>query len=270
VCTLIALHQVHRELPLIVAANRDELYARPAGGPEVLAAEPRVVGGRDLEKGGTWLGVSARGWFVGLTNQRSTAPPDASLRSRGEIVLHALEQPGLDAALTWLGGVDARRYNAFNLFLGDAHRLYVAYARPTDARIELVPLEPGIWTLPNDRIGSPEFPKVDRAALLAQPLTALPWAELVPAAQTMLADHAVPDDAPVPQALPPWLSADDSRRLQALCVHTPVYGTRSATLLAISSRGAPSKTGSKIEHYLHAEGPPCQAPLVDHTSLLHA
>jgi uncharacterized protein with NRDE domain len=262
VCTLIALHQVHRELPLVVAANRDESYARRSMGPRLLSPSPRVIGGRDEEKGGTWLGASEHGFFVGLTNQRSFGAVDARARSRGEIVLGALSQPGLDGALAWLGAVDARAYNPFNLLVGDARALWVAYARPDRERLELESLPPGIWALPNDRLGSLEFPKIDRAVELATPLATLPWAELVPRAQAMLADHELPPLArvvmPPSSPFPPELL----HRLQALCVHTPGYGTRSATLLAIGTRG--------VEHYLHAEGPPCQAPLVAQAELVDA
>jgi uncharacterized protein with NRDE domain len=241
VCTLIALHQVHRDYPLVVAANRDEFYARRSSPPLRLRESPRVVGGRDEEKGGTWLGVSERGLFVGITNQRTPAPPDASLRSRGEVVYGALAAPDLSHALDALAALDGRDYNSFNLMLGDAQRLYVAYARRELERLEIVALAPGIWALPNDRLGSLDFPKADRASELARDLVDLPWPELVPRAQTMLADH-------------------QGELLQALCVHTPSYGTRSSSLLAIGPRG--------VAHYLHAEGPPCESTLRDCTDLL--
>ena len=260
-CTLIALHQVHRDLPLIVAANRDELYARRASGPMLLSESPRIIGGRDEEHGGTWLGASEHGFFVGLTNQRTPGLPERSLRSRGEVVLGALAQPGLEAALGWLGALDATAYNSFNLLLGDGRALYVAYARRESARLEVAALPPGIWALPNDRLDSLEFPKIDRAVELARPLAALPWEALVPRAQAMLADHALPAPDRVPDG-PAWLPAEIRPRLQALCVHAPGYGTVSASLLGFSSRG--------LQHYLHAAGPPCQAPLVEQPALVAA
>jgi uncharacterized protein with NRDE domain len=207
----------------------------------MLSESPRVVGGRDEEKGGTWLGVSERGFFVGITNQRSASPPDRSLRSRGDVVLAALGAPDLSHALATLTTLDGRRYNPFNLMLGDARELHVAYARRESERLEIVALAPGIWALPNDRLGSPDFPKADRASELARSLVSLRWPELVPAAQSMLADH-------------------QGESLQALCVHTPSYGTRSSSLLAVSERG--------VAHYLHAEGPPCESELRDCTDLL--
>ena len=259
VCTLIALHQVHPELPLIVAANRDELYARRSSPPRVLSESPLIVGGRDEEKGGTWLGLSQHGYFVGITNQRSFAPPDPRARSRGEVVLTALAQPSLRAAVDWLERLDGSAYNAFNLLLGDPRQLFVAYARKESPRIEVSELAPGIWTLPNDRLGSLEFPKIDRARELALPLATLPLPSLIPAAQAMLADHTLPARLPEGNA-PPWLPSEMLAQLQALCVHTPAYGTRSASLLAFSPAG--------LVRYLHADGPPCVTPLVDQPALV--
>lgn len=261
VCTLIALHRVHRDLPLVVAANRDELYARRATGPMLLSESPRIIGGRDQSKGGTWLGASAHGFFVGITNQREPAPPDPSLRSRGEVVMTALAQPGLDAAVAWLGTLDAAAYNSFNLLVGDGRALYVVYARRDVARPEVTALGPGVWALPNDRLGSAEFPKIDRAVELATPLGALPWEALVPRAQAMLGDHAEPDAARVLDG-PPWLPPELRPALQALCVHTPAYGTVSATLLGFADR--------RLVHYLHADGAPCRAPLVSRPELVAA
>ena len=86
-CTLVAIAGLCPDVPLAVAANRDELYARAAAPPGVLATEPRIVGGRDLTKGGTWLGVTAQGFFVAVTNQRSWAAVEPGRRSRGELVL---------------------------------------------------------------------------------------------------------------------------------------------------------------------------------------
>src|ERR1051325_8751411 len=84
VCTLAAFVQVFPAWPLVVAANRDELLARPATAPLPLRAEPRrAVGGHDLPAGGTWLGVTETGLVAGILNRRTSTPPDPSCRSRG-------------------------------------------------------------------------------------------------------------------------------------------------------------------------------------------
>jgi uncharacterized protein with NRDE domain len=87
VCTIAILRGVLADAPLALAANRDELYARPARAPVTLA--PGVIGGRDDVLGGSWLAIAADGRFAAVTNQREPAGPRAP-RSRGEWVLAAL------------------------------------------------------------------------------------------------------------------------------------------------------------------------------------
>src|SRR5579884_996616 len=175
-CTLVALFGVNPDVPLVVAANRDELYARPWAPPALLATSPRVVGGRDLAQRGTWLGVTEAGFFAGVTNQRTWGPPDPARRSRGQLVLDTLAAGSPAAALAHLAAVDAREYNPFNLMLGDARSLYVVYARGA-ARATIEALPPGIWVLNNDAIGSRDFPKASRAR---DEVARAPWASLEP------------------------------------------------------------------------------------------
>src|SRR5579872_5578427 len=128
-CTLIAIFGVHPDLPLIVAANRDELYARPWAPPARVRESPVVVAGLDLTQKGTWLGVTRDGFFAGVTNQRTHGEVDAAKKSRGKLVLDVLEAGSVDAVVALVSGVDAREYNPFNLLFGDARSLHVAYAR---------------------------------------------------------------------------------------------------------------------------------------------
>jgi len=263
VCTIVALFGVHREHPLLVAANRDEFYARPTAGPTALLEAPRTVGGRDLSKGGTWMAVTQGGLVVAVTNQRSYGVHDAALRSRGELVLETARKGSFEAATAYLRAVDARDYNAFNLLFGDARSLAVAYARRETREVAIERLDAGTWILANDRIGSPEFPKTARAAALAARLERPSFPELADAAHTMLADHELPPLEKVPP--PPHGSHwphELLQKLQALCIHTPAYGTRSSTLVAVGD--------GRVDRYLFADGPPCTTPFVDRTSLLTA
>jgi uncharacterized protein with NRDE domain len=260
VCIVVLFFQVHPQIPLIVAANRDEYYARRSTGPEILFESPRVVGGRDLERGGTWMGVAEGGLLVGLTNQRTLGPPEPARRSRGEIVLAALHTGSVAGIERSLASIDARGYNPFNLVFGDARALRVAMAREEDAGVRVHTLGPGLHVIGNDTPGAPSW-KVRRAEELARPLAQLPWFELAPALHRLLADHTLPapEELPVP---PPWMDRDLARHLQSICVHTPIYGTRSSTLAAIGSDG--------VMHYAFAAGPPCMTPLFDVTHLLAA
>jgi uncharacterized protein with NRDE domain len=251
-CTIVALRNVHHEFPLVIAANRDEFIARAALPPARLSDSPVVVGGRDRSRGGTWMGVTARGFFVGVTNQRTWVMADRGLRSRGEVVLACLQDDDTDRVIQRLRALDARAYNPFNLMFGDAHALHVAYVRRDAPHLAIEALGNGTHVLANDRMGSVQFPKAERAMQLASDpsLTTLSWEGLHPRLAAMLADHTTPPDEriedPPPGAMFPKFVA---RKLQSLCVHTPTYGTVSSTLLAL-------RQGS-VAHYLYAHGRPC-------------
>lgn len=92
-CVLALLVDQFEGVPLLVAANRDESYARKALPPRVL--EPGIVGGQDVQSGGTWLGINNLGVFVGVTNRESPASTPESL-SRGVLTLETLRCRSLE------------------------------------------------------------------------------------------------------------------------------------------------------------------------------
>src|SRR5580698_5185507 len=112
-CLLIALFGVTDGAPLIVAANRDERYARPAVSMTVLQeSDPAILGGRDELAGGTWLAVNEHGVVAGLTNRPSPAGRDPNRRSRGELPLLLAARPSADsAAATFVANVQPSLYN---------------------------------------------------------------------------------------------------------------------------------------------------------------
>lgn len=255
-CTILILRHVHPEWPLILAANRDELLDRPSSGPRLLPGSPRIlVPGVDQARGGTWMGVTDSGFFVGLTNQRGSLAQGMAPRSRGEVVLQALRAGKMEAVERYLDTVDPSAFNPFNLLYGDAHQLRVAYARPSGTLLrEDVP--EGIHVLPNDGLDSPALPKVARARLLAAEHSRRPWPELARRLQELLADHHLPPEEQLPEPPPgaPFSRAL-ARQLQALCIHTPTYGTRSSTLVALAP--------GRLAHVLASEAPPCQGVFRD-------
>ena len=259
-CTIVMMVSAHPSWPLVVAANRDEFYARTAAPPDVLdAGPPRVVGGRDRARSGTWMGATAAGFFAGVTNQRTGRPADASLRSRGEVVLEVLRRGDPDAAESWLRGLDGAAFNAFNLAFGRAGDVRVAYVRPEAPQVEVERLGPGVHTLANDRLGSPHFPKAARATARAARVTTPTWEPTAAALTALLAHHDAPPDEALPPSPPGSLMPGILlRRLQALCVHTPLYGTVSSTMMALGE--------GNVARYAYADGPPCTAPFRDVTA----
>jgi uncharacterized protein with NRDE domain len=260
-CTLVMMVDTHPTWPLVLAANRDEYYTRAADAPSVLdAGPPRIVGGRDRARAGTWMGATRAGFFAGVTNQRTGRPADTTLRSRGEVVLDVLRRGDPDAAEAWLRTLDGRDFNPFNLAFGRAGDVRVAYVRPEAPQVTFERLGPGVHTLANDRLDSPHFPKARRATARAARVTTPAWEATVMALAALLGDHDVPADEVLPPT-PPGLLLDTFmlRRLQALCVHTPVYGTVSSTLMALTEGG--------VAHYAYADGAPCTTTFHDVTAL---
>jgi uncharacterized protein with NRDE domain len=255
-CTIVALVRVLPDYPLILATNRDEFFARPSTGPGVLVDTPRAVGGRDRVAGGTWMGATAGGLFVGVTNQRSFTPPDPEKRSRGAVVLEALRLGDAEAVRRYVEALDGREFNAFNLMWGGVEGLYAAYAREHTRALTIEPVPPGVHVLPNDVLDSPAFHKVARAKELLADAASLPFADCLGRLEQVLHDRA-PADLDSLRGTPESTRLDPAflRALSALAVVTPHYGTRSSTITAYGPDGA-------LSHYRYADGPP-GTPFVD-------
>lgn len=231
-CTLLFAWQVDPARPLIVAANRDEFHARPTAAAstwprDAEADAPEIVAGRDLQAGGTWLGVTREGRFAALTNVREpfVAPPPGA-RSRGGLVAEFLR--GRAAPGEYLAGLAPDTYAGFNLVVGDRSSLWYLSNRTGPARA----LGPGVYGVSNAALDTP-WPKVRRGrenlARLVAAGAASPEAVLA-----LLADRAPAPDAELPDT---GVGLVMERVLSPLCVVSPGYGTRSSTALTIHRDG---------------------------------
>jgi uncharacterized protein with NRDE domain len=253
VCTAIILCGVGPDHAVVVAANRDEFRARPAVGPVQLLDHPRAIGGRDEERGGSWLGVTEAGFLALLTNQPEPDGPRAAARSRGEVVLEVLRRGDRAGARAYLAELDGAAYNSFNLLYGDAAGLEVAYGRADRRNIEREPVPPGLHILPNGRLDDPSLRKVTRARSLVEPHLGERWPELSRHLAAALGDHDRPPVEELPATAPgARFPRELVRELHALCIHTPEYGTRSAAIIALDP--------GCLAHLLWAPGPPCTTP----------
>jgi uncharacterized protein with NRDE domain len=260
VCLLIALFQVVPDTPLVVAANRDELLDRPALPATVLRdREPRILGGRDLLAGGTWLAVNEHGVVAGLTNQPSGSGRDPTKRSRGELPLAcASHATATQAAAALAAHVHPADYNPCWMLVGDRDALFSVAIGPGGGGPEVDQLGPGLFVLENAplRAGSRKAAfarELTERALAAQPDRGP--ASAVRALRTVLSDHqpAVPEprtDASG-RMWPPGLSA--------ACVHADGFGTRFSAIITVQAAGLPAM--------IAADGKPCVTPMRDVTAL---
>jgi uncharacterized protein with NRDE domain len=254
------MFQVIQGAPLLIAANRDELLDRPAVPVTVLRErEPRILGGRDLLAGGTWLAVNEHGLVAGLTNQPAPAGRDPTKRSRGELPMAcAGHRSAAEAAGALAAGVDPATYNPCWMLVGDRDALFSVAIGPGGARPEIEALAPGLHVLENAplRAGSRKASfarELVERAMPEQPERGV--AAAVAALASVLRDHqpAVPEsrtDA-AGRVWPPALSAP--------CVHGDDFGTRSSAIISVPAAGLPEM--------LIADGKPCVTPLRDVTTL---
>lgn len=211
--------------PLVVAANRDEFYARPSAALAEWQDAPTVIAGRDLEAGGTWLGITRNGRFAALTNIRDLQLP-AGLRSRGELPAKFLQgslSPGDYIQALKTHGAD---YSGFNLLVGDGQQLCYYHSTSGEART----LSAGIYGLSNAELDSP-WPKVDYAK---QALTQVLESPQPRALLELLSDNHRPDDSALPDT---GVGIATERLLGSAFIASQTYGTRASTALITDAEG---------------------------------
>lgn len=229
-CLLTLALDENRRFPLVVAANRDEYFARPAARLAWWTPEPGatpILGGRDLDAGGTWLGLTAEGRLGLLTNVRDPARNDPAAPSRGRIVpdwLAARERVDQFWMRTALAG-----YNGFNLIAADFALGECYWASNNGAHPQR--LERGVYGLSNAGLDTP-WPKV--TALKSRTHDAIVESgsvdELANRLFDALADRRVADDAALPDT---GVGLDKERMLAPAFIRSPdqLYGTRCSTLV---------------------------------------
>lgn len=230
-CLILVAWRSHPQYPLVVAANRDEFFARRTASADFWPDHPDVLAGRDLEGGGTWMGITRTGCFAALTNYRDPARQRADAPSRGALVADFLggDQP-IDAYMAELLP-RADRYNGFNLLLGDMDAESPRLVWFSNVSGESAELPPGVYGVSNHLLDSP-WPKVAAGkAALATALDALP--DEGPFFDLLRDDGVHPDEA-LPRT---GVSLEWERLLSSAFVRAPGYGTRSSTVLTVDAAG---------------------------------
>lgn len=224
-CLILFGWQAHPEFPLVVAANRDEFFARPAQPAHWWDDAPGLLAGRDLEAGGTWMGVSRSGRFAALTNYRDPSQRLTGAPSRGALVRHCLESDDDTHATLTRIAAGSSVYAGFNLLAFDGDSLAIHESTTGNVRH----LAPGIYGLSNHLLDTP-WPKVRRAReRFAAALGDLPDDSRLLALLTD--DQAAPDEH-LPQT---GVSIEWERWLSPAFIRAPGYGTRCSSVLTMNN-----------------------------------
>lgn len=226
-CLIVLSYKAHDRYPLIIAANRDEFYERPSAPVSLWEDAVGVIGGRDLQRNGTWLGVKKTGSIAMLTNYRERPPFGRNAPSRGWLVRDFLV--GDEEPESYIEKIKAEKdkYNGFSLILGNMKRLF--YFSNRGERCELAP---GLYGLSNRVLDTP-WPKTERAkkamgSLLARADSPQP-AEIF----EILKDQSKPDDSELPDT---GVGLEWERILSSIFITSRVYGTRSSSVIMIDRK----------------------------------
>jgi hypothetical protein len=244
-CTMVILRRPGARWPLLIAANRDERGDRPWRAPgRHWPDRPEVVAGLDEFAGGSWLGINDHGVVAGILNRHGSLGPEAGKRSRGELVLEALDHADAMAAADALTALDGRAYRPFNMVIAD-NRDGFWLRHAGEEEIELRPLPLGLSMLTASDLNAETSPRVRRYLPLFRAATtpdpdAGDWA----AWEALLASRE--------------READSDPRSAMTIVTDGAFGTVSGSLV-----GLPEPGHAKKPVWRFSAGRPGEAPFVD-------
>ncbi len=228
-CVIYLAYDRHPNYPLILAANRDEFYNRPTRAAHFWEDFPQIFAGRDLVASGTWLGVTKAGRFSAVTNYRD-AEARAGELSRGDLVADFLKT---DARVqVYLDSIrsQADRYSGFNLLVGEVNSERNELFYFSNRSGELRKLEKGIYALSNHLLDTP-WPKVRSGReRFGQLISGNAISK--PKLFELLTDESLAEDDELPDT---GVGYEREKILSAIFIKTPIYGTRSSTVLTIDS-----------------------------------
>jgi uncharacterized protein with NRDE domain len=250
-CLLVIAWHAHADLPLVIAANRDEFHARPSAPLAWWQPDERLLAGRDLTAGGTWLGITRDGRVGALTNFRDprAARPDAP--SRGSLIPRFAASPLSPHDFVQQVLPQAADFAGFNLLVGDHAELGYLASRP-EPRWQ--PLSPGIYGLSNHLLDTP-WPKLTR---LRERVSRVLGQASDPAGALfeLLTDREPALGPGMPDSLgDPALD----RALSAPFVVNPRYGTRCSTVVTVDRAGRVRAE----ERLFDPQGMPCGTTAVE-------
>lgn len=244
-CVVALAWHAHPRWKLIAIGNRDELHARPANALARWDEHPHLLAGRDVQAGGTWLGVSddpqTGGRFAVVTNVTGFGAPDPDRASRGALLHKFLAGQDENSDPS---SMDLNLFNPFSLFTVNGEDAWVHANRPEEFRQQLAP---GIHSLSNGTLENP-WPKTRP---LNQALRS--WMDEDTGDYSNL--MAILQDENTPPPVPGFQPVANLPRNPAdvpIFIRNPVYGTRCSTIVAIDKGGQ----GQIIECSYHENGEP--------------
>lgn len=230
-CLLVFSINDHPNYNFIFAGNRDEFYGRPTRGAQFWEDHPHLLAGKDLKKGGAWLGITEKGKFSVITNFRDPALVKKDPPSRGKLVLDYLVS-GIEPGI-FLQEIDrkAEHYDGFNLLAGTTGKIMYY----SNKQQEITEVPPGIHGLSNHLLNTP-WPKVVKAKRRLGEIIDSDHPD-TDALFEMLTD---PDPAPDRQLPDTGIPPEWEKAVSSIFIDTEKYGTRCSTVILVDKQGSVS------------------------------
>jgi uncharacterized protein with NRDE domain len=220
-CLIFAAVNYHPVYKLIVAANRDEFYSRKTAPANYWTDYPHVLGGRDLQAGGTWMGMTKNGKISMLTNYRDPLHIKSNAPSRGFLVADYLEKD-VDAK-SYLTSIEPSKYNGFNLIMGDVDNLWYL----SNYKEGITKLDNGLYGLSNHLLDTP-WPKVVKGKMKLAPILGRSDVKASDLMEFLYDTEVATENLPNT-----GVSADLERALSSMFIKTPNYGSRCSTVVLV-------------------------------------
>jgi len=224
-CLFFCAFEIHPTFRLIIAANRDEFYDRPSQPAAFWPESPDLLAGKDLQGGGTWFGITRSGRIAAITNYRDPRSHLNDAPSRGLLLTDYLRGSADPAGYLEQVRRKGAVYNGFNLIAGTTRELYYYSNRKGG----VIALTPGLYGLSNHLLDTP-WPKVARGKKAFGELLSRGGDPDPEALFDILSDRSIMEDRLLPET---GIGLDWERILSARFIVSPVYGTRSSTLLYV-------------------------------------
>lgn len=237
-CILFIAVEQHPEYPVIICANRDEFHQRPTQDMHWWP-EQNILAGKDLQAGGTWLGVNSKGYFSALTNFRRPASFDKNKRSRGDLVVQALQKNDLEIQQHL--SQYSHQYNDFNLVFGQLNNLQAF----DSVQQKFVSLTPGFHSICNGALDD-IWPKMAAGLATVESLVTKNKLDIATLFSVMT-DQALAETQDLPAT---GLSTELELLLSSIFIVSPEYGTRSTAIILQSK----ASDFSVFEHNYNNEG----------------
>ena len=224
-CLIIVSYKTHPDYPLVLAANRDEMYERPSRDAHFWPESPGVLAGQDIEHGGSWLGLTKAGRIAAVTNFRDGPNKKTGISSRGLLVSDFLKSKKSPVETLKQYQSKLTDFDDFNLLLGNHKSLFFLSSREQN----YYRLDKGLYGISNGDLNS-AWPKVEWAKQRMSFIMNSKQADNHEDLLNMLNARQVPDDARLPDT---GIGVEWERILAPVFIRTKQYGTRASTVLTI-------------------------------------